>query len=374
MSSLDRWGNAVPRAVVRQRCLPLATDHPVECGRCVKTCPHDAITLGQGQLTISLDSCVGCGICSAVCPTDAIGTPWSEETLVRNLLAGEVPVEVHCPQATSAGGTRVDVCLGALSATGLVELGLAGAVRLQVADCESCPVRADQRVAQNVERAAAIIETTQDADVEVTTRHRRRGRRPVVADGLAQRYQRRRMLPGLAQETKRSADQSLRDGDRSSAPTRQPPAAPKRLAAILPPSTPGRTPVEWPAVSIAETCTLCGTCSLLCPTTALASRSRRDRAGIWFTPGDCVSCGRCVDACPVGAVGLSTDPCSGPFVEQPVRTAPLQRCESCSAPTTDGRRLCEDCHHTHAGRMADVLRSAADGLRKVTPPRQRPFE
>jgi len=48
-----------------------------DCGRCVRDCPEDAITLEP--LAINLNDCSGCGMCITACPRSAIVRPADDE-------------------------------------------------------------------------------------------------------------------------------------------------------------------------------------------------------------------------------------------------------------------------------------------------------
>ncbi len=47
-------------------------DSCIGCGRCIDTCPMDAISLVDGKAVIDLDKCANCHACESACPNDAI--------------------------------------------------------------------------------------------------------------------------------------------------------------------------------------------------------------------------------------------------------------------------------------------------------------
>jgi uncharacterized Fe-S center protein len=49
------------------------------CGRCVKSCPVDAIRIVDRVAVIDYETCYGCGECVAACPYGAIGIQWKTE-------------------------------------------------------------------------------------------------------------------------------------------------------------------------------------------------------------------------------------------------------------------------------------------------------
>ena len=44
----------------------------IGCMKCVKTCPHEAITVTNNLAKIDYTKCVGCGACAASCPTGSL--------------------------------------------------------------------------------------------------------------------------------------------------------------------------------------------------------------------------------------------------------------------------------------------------------------
>ncbi len=51
----------------------------IGCGKCIKWCPADAITIVDGKAFISNEKCTGCGECIEVCPEAAIDMNWNAE-------------------------------------------------------------------------------------------------------------------------------------------------------------------------------------------------------------------------------------------------------------------------------------------------------
>lgn len=51
----------------------------IGCGRCVKICPQQALTLINKKSHVDIAKCIGCFECVTVCPTKAIGPDWNTE-------------------------------------------------------------------------------------------------------------------------------------------------------------------------------------------------------------------------------------------------------------------------------------------------------
>lgn len=100
----------------------VATDACTSCGVCVRTCPHDALSLpivdGVAALTHHLDACTGEQACVAFCPHDALHAegqlPWREVHAAPTVELITQPVRTcrSCSAAfsTDSRGSLCPVC------------------------------------------------------------------------------------------------------------------------------------------------------------------------------------------------------------------------------------------------------------------------
>ena len=67
------------------------------CGRCVRHCPYQAVTIGPGtsgawRATVDDALCKGCGNCISVCPSNAADSPYRNQAFLERAL-GELLLE-----------------------------------------------------------------------------------------------------------------------------------------------------------------------------------------------------------------------------------------------------------------------------------------
>lgn len=72
------------------------------CGRCVRSCPVDAIALVDKVAVIDYELCYGCGECVASCPDGAIGIQWKTEPA-----AIQEKIVEHCAGAVAGKADKV---------------------------------------------------------------------------------------------------------------------------------------------------------------------------------------------------------------------------------------------------------------------------
>lgn len=75
----------------------------VNCGNCVKACPHNCHIIVDGLHTFSRRSCFGCGLCAKACHTNALSIPGRIAT-VENVMA-EVLADIEYYRQSNGGVT-----------------------------------------------------------------------------------------------------------------------------------------------------------------------------------------------------------------------------------------------------------------------------
>ncbi|MFH0920607.1 MAG: DUF362 domain-containing protein [Fibrobacterota bacterium] len=85
MGLSSRKGKLVQHSSVKPQ---VNRDKCTGCGRCVKWCPSDCITMTDKKARINWDACIGCGECLVECRFDAILYNWEmDKTRIQELTA-----------------------------------------------------------------------------------------------------------------------------------------------------------------------------------------------------------------------------------------------------------------------------------------------
>ena len=283
------------------------------CGRCLSDCPVGAIRTEGAVLRVDSRACISCGRCVTTCPVGAISMPGADlaglTAQVDTLLAAGVDdLAVVCERQAIAdssvpGQPQVSPqavvslpCIAMLSPGTLIGLQATG-MRLHVEACDNC--RCHDVIEANATFADRLESVLRAPDRSAAT----------GADQSGCHLGRVAVAPAVS---------SVGDGDvvhrqhrlSSESHSWNEPAATNAGVAALLVSSEGHSATEQPifddgaATRVVQVddarCTLCGSCALACPSSALAF----DAAGqvLAVDSSECVGCGRCVVVCPEAAV------------------------------------------------------------------------
>jgi len=351
------------------------------CTRCIDACPAQAITSLAEAIEVNPYLCLGGGVCDTVCPTGAIRYvyPGAADmmTRIRQLLkcyrsaGGQRPViafisatdyeqvgelsdrilPVILEELASAG---MDVWLSALaygaSAVVLIEAGsvpegVAGAIEEQLSFTKS--------LLQGMHYDSGVIQKVSVDDLGSLDMP---DMPEIAIAGYAGNSDKRRALylaiDNLAKNANELTDEI---------------------------SLPSNAPFGCIHVD-SESCTLCMSCTSVCPTTAVQTGNETPR--LVFTESICVQCGICQAACPEHAIQLQprflTDPerrrskiilheetpfncvtCGKPFATQSIINTIMSKLAEHamfqSERSKQRLKMCEDCRVVDAVQDANVM-------------------
>lgn len=311
------------------------------CSQCEKACPHGAIKNVAGAVKVDVGACNSCGICVAACPQRAVEFPFYSadeiESQVDAVLAdssGEPKnIAFVCSDASELPGGDWQVvpvaCAGMVPAAALLSAVASGARSVGILRCvEQCAQRSSQPVEGRVDYVRSVLEMTGDDPRRVMNLA------PADSGVVA-------VVPDITAPAVVEAGSAEIFG--RSAASGAVLALNKRTDKPIERFVHEYSPIGIPVVNSVE-CTMCGTCSAVCPTGALSLVDSGGWVELTLDAAKCIACGECVTGCPEisnGAIELilRTDVTAltiGPVILNGDLTI---SCTTCEKPFTSARTL-----------------------------------
>jgi len=282
-------------AFTASRCLAVKQS-PAACRKCAEVCPHDAVTVRSGGVTIDEIDCSGCGLCVQACPSQALEP--------KTRLAAGRPTK--CSRV--AGDAQTVHCLARLQPTDLHRL-LRGRSRLVLArgDCADCPIGGPDVPAaiEAVARDARELLTLRGSQLEIVVERRD----SLDDDETAERLDRRELLRGGWRNLAAGASDVLAPLDPGEDDGELPREATLTYRALELAELTPETRVPWPLPLVSDACIMCPVCTRVCPTDAFSRSYDAEGGGaLVLDPAHCIGCDACVSACPVDAIAMEPRP------------------------------------------------------------------
>jgi ferredoxin len=303
------------------------------CSQCEKACPHGAIKNVAGAIKVDAGACNSCGVCVAACPQLAVEFPGyspSEierqvETVLQSEDAKSVDIVFTCSKSEDlpVGDWQfVPVaCAAMVPAAALLSTVAAGARSVGILRCvEQCAQQSGETVSGRIDYARDVLERTGlDPDRVLAL--------PPADSGEA--------IPGPSVPAPALAGSIGIEIFGRTAASSSILALSDRTPTAFEPFVHPQSPIGIPVISSAG-CTMCGTCSTVCPTGALTQRDSEDWVELLLDASKCIACGECVAGCPEVANGaieleLRTDVAAltvGPVILNSDQTVSCTNCET----------------------------------------------
>jgi Fe-S-cluster-containing hydrogenase component 2 len=305
------------------------------CNQCEKACPHGAIKNVAGAIKVDVAACKSCGICVAACPQLSVEfpgySPSEIESHVEAVLtnqdarssASDVVFTCSKSENLPAGDWQfVPVaCAAMVPASALLSTIAAGARSVGILRCvEQCAQQSGEKISGRIDYAKSVLERTgQNPDRVMNLPSADSGEviiSPTVSDAVS-------IIPSRIEFFGRTAASS------SIMALNGPASVP------LEPFVHPHSPIGIPVIN-SDGCTMCGTCSVVCPTGALTQNSSEGWVELLLDAAKCIACSECVAGCPEVANGaieleLRTDVAAlsvGPVILNSDQTVACSRCET----------------------------------------------
>ncbi len=279
-----------------ERCLNTKKPFARQCRHCIETCPHQAIS---EDMRINPEKCTECGACMAVCPSEAFVDRMLDK--FHDYLFTADPVVLNCPQAAPRGFEIA--CLGILNRdlwSLLMLLARSKSVSILTGNCADC---SDKSACVTSVQTFKVLHADWSGHSRVQI---------VVCPDIGEELSSETSLPNSEEVS--SSNNSLR-GALGSLRRNSLETVERFLPSMMTTTTSGlnqstirnwlvealhsspEIEVPFLTLEVAENCTNCGVCAIICPEVALEKHEKDGKTTLLLEPWKCVQCNRCVEIC-----------------------------------------------------------------------------
>ncbi|ACB85847.1 4Fe-4S dicluster domain-containing protein [Natranaerobius thermophilus] len=288
-----------PPQVIQERCISYKM-RLMDCDKCSRKCPQNAIKVRKGKVLLSPEDCSGCGICAGACPTHAIKPEnLNYHTKFKEIVQKEQPV-LGCDMESD----NVDVsfpCLFSLDGEFLqslvLKLGEQGGQQLSFYfgncfECENFDMY--PQFMKSLKKASTLINSL-GLNFNFNSITSKENLKPNTYY-----YSRREILRVFREDTFKAVQDVTEDiipRDRTGLPESR-----RLLVAQLKKyqesDLPAKNTLTLGGLKVVSQCTACGLCVKSCMNQALSLQTGEYETELFHKPWRCFNCGICRNICP----------------------------------------------------------------------------
>jgi ferredoxin len=348
------------------------------CDKCSKSCPVGAIDFKNGkEIAINGSTCLKCGICAPVCPVSAIEPvePSDAKLLedISGILSSTKPKRINfeCSKFNGLYGepnsgkydknTLVLPCLARASTQLIFKSYALGASEVVIGECdEECSCKEGREAFKQMKSLHEQL--FEVFDFKNNSNLLNENLIDTGKDHSGNEYSRREFVTELSKKTVKvfnnGRDKKTVEEDFLYQKVPNNRALILELAGSIGVKDyivqKGNLPFAELAISSDE-CDLCGVCSALCPTGALAKLELDEISFIYFQFGKCTACDLCVKCCHKDAVSTNPEINLGKLNNKAsvLVKHKVEKCHSCGTPYIISPST-ENCPRCSEDRSADL--------------------
>ncbi len=329
------------------------------CNNCEIVCPTNAIVIGENSLpAINFSTCVTCGACLSTCPNEALSL---DEFNVTNFFFDFIESQdnlISCRKNVP--------CIASLSVEHMISMAiLKQDILLDMGHCGSCEIapKCEALIRKNHEEATYLLEAMQNTatikleniayEDKVATKERREFLNTLNLNTVA------KVKHNFESEVKKASDELVAHTlQKTDIALLKKKSIPNRRKIFFTAIKRAKRPSQYHIVDATEVtftsqkimneeaCTACQMCYRVCPTGALSSDTKNSK--IDFDPFLCIKCSICHDVCAPDAITLSSSYNIKEFFEPTLQNLiafNVRRCDECNAvfSTNTEDTLCHRC-------------------------------
>lgn len=284
------------------------------CDRCVTSCRQNALTFNNRSVCFSEEKCTECMVCIAECPNDAFscGFEFSALLSVVSISDKDQPAIVGCGKYSAVKNTTVIPCLGLLSEPFLAAMHSVTQhdFFLDVSNCADCKNGAIldilhkriQAIIKKLGKSAHLkIRYAVNNDFCQTTKEQQRRfflnrlKESVVSIGRDASVELCEISDTLESKPLYNKDSNKTWSWLNTAISMLSDDAENKKKLLY---------SYFYSLKCNDVCTLCPSCSGMCPTGAVKRRTENEKKHLYFISAKCSGCGLCVEFCKKKALTL----------------------------------------------------------------------